>query len=80
LQVLPNPDCMVAVVLMEQTLAHRFAEMYTGVGLPPLELLLGSDEAAGGVDGGSGVAGRAAGIDEVLGTMYGMLARYLAGC
>ena len=75
---LPNPDCTVAVVLMEQTLAHRFGEMYTGVGLPPLELLLGSDEEGG--DGGGAAGGRAS-MDEALGTMYGLLARYLlAAC
>ncbi|KAG2431246.1 hypothetical protein HYH02_013380 [Chlamydomonas schloesseri] len=55
-QVAEAPDCVLAVLLTEATLACRFGEGYMGLGLPPLQALLaaGSGWGAGGGGGGGG--------------------------
>lgn len=67
-QVLCVPDCSVAVLLMEHSLACRFGDSYSGLGLPPLMALMGSGE-----DDATGS------LDAALKATYGLMAQQLRG-
>ncbi|PNH05109.1 hypothetical protein TSOC_008672 [Tetrabaena socialis] len=79
-QVLEAPDCVLAVLLMERTLACRFGDAYMGLGLPPLPEGAGledeGDDDDGDMGGGQGGADT---VDAVLQTHCGTLARCLKG-
>ncbi|KAG2431248.1 hypothetical protein HYH02_013382 [Chlamydomonas schloesseri] len=51
-QVAEAPDCVLAVLLTEATLACRFGEGYMGLGLPPLQALLAAGSGWGCGGGG----------------------------
>lgn len=77
-QVLAAPDCVLAVLLMEESLGCRFGDAYMRLGLPPLP---DGAEGADGVEGeeGEGGGGPGSGIDGALAALGPVLGRLLQG-